>query len=59
MAKFQIYKDSGGGYRWRLRANNNQIIANAGEGYVKKSDCEHGIELVKEQAPQAEVVDQT
>ena len=27
MAKFQIFKDKAGEYRWRLRANNNEIIA--------------------------------
>lgn len=58
MAKFQIFKDSGGEYRWRLRADNNQIIANSGEGYVNKSDCRHGIELVKAQAPNAFIEDQ-
>jgi Domain of unknown function (DUF1508) len=31
-----------------LRAANGKIIADSGEGYVSKSDCQHGIELVKE-----------
>ncbi|GAI67558.1 unnamed protein product [marine sediment metagenome] len=59
MAKFQIYTDRAGEYRWRLRADNNEIISDSGEGYVNKSDCRHGIELVKEQAPNAETEDQT
>ncbi len=46
--KFQIYTDVSGQYRWRLRANNGQIIATSGEGYVNKFDCLHGIELVKQ-----------
>ncbi len=59
MAKFQIFSDRAGEYRWRLRANNNEIIADSSEGYIAKSDCEHGIDLVKQLAPTAEVQDQT
>jgi uncharacterized protein YegP (UPF0339 family) len=59
MAKFQVYKDSQGEFRWRLRADNNEIIATSSEGYVNKSDCEHGIELLKKQAKEAEIEDQT
>ncbi len=58
-AKFQIFKDQSGEYRWRLRADNNEIIADSAEGYVKKSDCEHGVELVKQKAPEAQVENQT
>ncbi len=59
MAKFQIFTDRAGEFRWRLRANNNEIIADSTEGYVRKPDCEHGIDLVKQLAPTAEVQDQT
>jgi hypothetical protein len=56
MAKFQIFKDAKGEFRWRLRAGgNNEIIATSGEGYKAKADCEHGIELVKRDAPAAPV----
>ena len=59
MAKFQIFKDKAGEYRWRLRANNNETIADSAEGYKAMSDCEHGIDLLKLLAPTAEVQDQT
>ncbi|MBD3372510.1 MAG: DUF1508 domain-containing protein, partial [Candidatus Coatesbacteria bacterium] len=42
MAKFQVYKGSNDEWYWRLRANNNQIIATGGEGYKAKADCLHG-----------------
>ena len=58
-ARFQIYRDRRGEYRWRLRAINGEIIADSNEGYSRKSDCEHGIDLVKRQAPGAAVEDQT
>ncbi len=59
MADFQIYRDSAGEYRWRMRADNYETIADSSEGYVKKSDCEHGIALVKRDAADAPVEDQT
>jgi uncharacterized protein len=59
VTKFQIYQDRKGEYRWRLRARNGEIIADGNEGYSSKASCEHGIDLVKEQAASAEVEDQT
>jgi uncharacterized protein YegP (UPF0339 family) len=59
MAKFQLYVDNAGEYRWRLRADNNETVADSAEGYVNKADCVHGLELVKEQAAGAEVEDLT
>lgn len=58
MAQFQVYADSAGEYRWRLLADNNQVIATSGEGYKSKADCKHGIDLVKTSAPNAEVNEQ-
>lgn len=58
MAKFEIYKDKRGEFRWRLLADNNQIIA-SGEGYKSKSGCKNGIESVKKNAKRAKVEDQT
>ena len=57
MAKFEIYQDKKGEFRWRLRADNNQVIA-TGEGYSSKAGCKSGIESVKKNAPKAEIVDQ-
>ena len=45
--KYELYKDTAGEWRWRLKASNGQIIATGGEGYKNKGDCEHGIALVK------------
>jgi uncharacterized protein YegP (UPF0339 family) len=55
MAKFQIYKDKAREWRWRFRADNGEIIADSSEGYVNKSDCRTGIDLVKTKAPGAQV----
>jgi uncharacterized protein len=59
VSKFQLYKDRKGEYRWHLRARNGEIIADSNEGYSSKASCKHGIDLVKQQAANAEVEDQT
>jgi len=57
-AKFEIYKDASGQFRFRLRAANNEIIA-TGEAYTTKASCENGVASVKKNAPEAEVKDLT
>lgn len=59
MARFKIYRDSQGEYRWKLQADNYQIIATSGEGYAAKSDCRHAIDLIRTQAPDADIQDET
>lgn len=59
MAQFEVYKDKGGEYRWRFRADNGEIIADSNEGCVAKRDCLHGIDLVKQKASGAQVEDKT
>jgi uncharacterized protein YegP (UPF0339 family) len=59
VTKFQLYKDRKGEYRWRLRARNGEIIADSNESYSSKASFKHGIDLVREQAANAEVEDQT
>lgn len=45
--RFEIYKDHGGGWRWRLRVTNGNVVADSAESYERRHDCERGIELVK------------
>ena len=58
-AKFEIYKDKSGEYRWKLTHANGQIIADSGEGYKAKANAMGGIKSVKENAPGAIVEDKT
>ena len=57
--EFEIYKGNDGDYRWRLQAANNKPIAISSEGYENKGDCRHAITLVKHEAPDAPVIDDT
>ena len=54
-ATFEVYQDKGGEYRWRLRAQNTQILATSGEGYKEKRSCLAAIDSVKKHAPDAPV----
>ncbi len=55
--KFAVYVDKAGEFRFRLKARNGEIIA-ASEGYKAKASCLNGIESVKKNAPDAEVVEE-
>ena len=55
--KFEMYEDKGGEFRFRLKARNGEIIATS-EGYKTKASCENGIESVKKNAPEAEIVEE-
>jgi uncharacterized protein YegP (UPF0339 family) len=46
MAKFEIYKDKRGEFRFRLKSGNGQAVL-ASEGYAAKSGCTNGIESVR------------
>jgi uncharacterized protein YegP (UPF0339 family)/large-conductance mechanosensitive channel len=46
MPKFQVFKDTAGKYRFRLRADNNKIIA-VGEAYEQYAGCINGIKSIQ------------
>jgi len=56
-ATFELFTDKAGQWRWRLVHTNGNIIADSGEGYASRQKCKQGIESVKQNAPEAEVVD--
>ena len=55
--KFEMYTDKAGEFRFRLKARNGEIIATS-EGYKAKSSCLNGIESVRKNAPEAEIVEE-
>jgi uncharacterized protein YegP (UPF0339 family) len=56
--KFELYEDKSGGFRFRLKAGNGEIIASS-ESYKTKAAAQNGIESVKKNAGDATVDDQT
>ena len=55
--KFEIYKDKAGEFRFRLKATNGQVIA-TGEGYTTHANCKNGVESVKKNAVEAEIIEE-
>lgn len=53
--KFEVYTDKAGEFRFRLKARNGEIIA-VGEGYKAKASCLNGIDSIRRNAPDAEIV---
>jgi uncharacterized protein len=58
MAKFVIYRDVAGQYRWRLLAGNGEIVA-ASEAYTTKYNALNSARRVKQIAFLAIVADNT
>ncbi len=54
--KFELYTDKAGEYRFRLKAGNGEVIA-TGQGYSSKSGALNGIDSVRRNAADAEVVE--
>lgn len=53
-ASFEVFEDSAGEWRWRLRHDNGNIIADSGEGYTDRSAVESGIGRVRSYAASAD-----
>ena len=56
--KFELYQDTEGQFRFRLKAGNGQVIA-TGQAYSTKKACLNGIESIRKNAPGAKLDDQT
>ena len=55
--KFQLYRDKGGDYRFRLRGRNGQIIG-VSENYNAWAGAMGGVESVRKNAPEAEITEE-
>ncbi|SDY47016.1 HVO_2922 family protein [Halobellus clavatus] len=55
-ARFEVYEDAGGEYRWRLRHRNGNLIASSGEGYTARHNAQKGMQSVRRNALGADVL---
>ena len=53
--KFEVYTDKAGDFRFRLKATNGEIIATS-EAYKSHKSALNGIDSIKRNAPEAEIV---
>jgi len=56
-ATFELFEDSGGKARWRLRHDNGDVIADCGQGYASKQKAKQGLRSVQKNARGAPVED--
>jgi uncharacterized protein YegP (UPF0339 family) len=56
-SQFELYTDSGGKHRWRLRHRNRNIVADSAQGYSSRQKAQQGLSAVKRDAVGAGVVD--
>ena len=56
--KFEIKKSSNNQFYFNLKAGNGQVIVTS-ETYTTKQNCEHGIEVTKNDVSEAEIIDLT
>lgn len=45
--KFELYKDKGDEFRFRVKAGNGEVLATSGEGYKKKASAKNAIESLQ------------
>ena len=57
-AKFVVYADSSGKFRWRLESSNGQTIASSGEAFASKSNAREAAENVRVRAGEAAVTEE-
>jgi uncharacterized protein YegP (UPF0339 family) len=55
-AKFEVYQDRGGKYRFRLKASNGQVVA-SGEAYETRAAARKGCESAQNAAAGAPVIE--
>jgi uncharacterized protein YegP (UPF0339 family) len=52
---YEIYADQTNRFRWRLRRPDGQIVADSGQGYRERADCEADLRWVKQHGAAAPV----
>jgi uncharacterized protein YegP (UPF0339 family) len=58
-AVFEVYKDKGGDFRFKLKDADGDTLAISAKGYDKKADCMAVIDEIKKGAAKATVDDTT
>ncbi|MDQ3380987.1 MAG: YegP family protein [Actinomycetota bacterium] len=56
-ARFEIFADAAGKYRWRLKDVNGEKVATSGESFDSRSNAKRAAQNVKLTAPDAVVDD--
>lgn len=55
--KFELYQDTAGRWRWRLRDGNGEKVASSGESFDSRYNATRAAQNVKQTAPTAQIPD--
>ena len=56
-AAFEVYRDKGGKWRWRLIHENGNVLADSGQGYASRSKARQGLDSVRSNVDDAAIDD--
>jgi len=56
ISKFEVFLDTAGEHRWRLKANNGEIVATS-EGYTRRSSAIQSAQNVKHWSGSASIIE--
>jgi uncharacterized protein YegP (UPF0339 family) len=56
-ATIEVYEDSAGEYRWRVRTRNGRVVADSGTAHDDREAAEEAVDRVRRYAPTAELLD--
>ena len=54
-ARFEVYVDGAGKYRWRLKDGNGEKVASSGESFFNRDSAKRAARNVKVTAPAADL----
>jgi len=54
---FEVFRDAGGKWRWRLIHENGNVLADSGQGYASRSKARQGLDSVRSNAAEAALDD--
>lgn len=55
---FEVYKDAGGHFRFRIKDGEGAIVASSVKSYQTKAECTKAIEAIRSDAGKAKVIDE-
>ena len=53
--RFEIYADTAGKFRWRLKDGNSETVASSGESFASRDNAKRAAQNVKSTAPTATI----
>lgn len=56
--KYEVFADENGGFRFRLKASNGDLVVTS-ENYKAKASAKQGIEVLRKNAESQKVIDLT